>query len=37
MAQAKLKSFKMFVELCFTIDIVMNFYKLNANQKEADM
>ena len=27
----------MFVDVCFTVDIVLNFYKLSANQKEADM
>ena len=27
----------MFVDVCFTVDIVLNFYKLSSNQKESDM
>ena len=29
--QDKLRGFEMFVDVCFTIDIILNFYKLNAN------
>lgn len=31
-----LRSFEMFVDVCFTLDIVMNFFKLSANQKESE-
>ena len=27
----------MFVDVCFTIDIILNFFKLSANQKESEM
>jgi len=31
-----LRSFEMFVDVCFTIDIIMNFFKLEANERESD-
>lgn len=31
-----LKSFELFVDICFSLDIILNFYKLNAQQKEAE-
>ena len=32
-----LRSFELFVDVCFTLDIVLNFFKLSANQKESEM
>jgi hypothetical protein len=32
-----LKGFELFVDVCFTIDIVLNFFKLSNNQKEIDL
>lgn len=28
---------ELFTDVCFTIDIIMNFFKLNASQKESEM
>lgn len=35
-ASEVLKSFEMFVDVCFTLDICMNFFKLSNNQKESE-
>mmetsp|Transcript_21052 Transcript_21052/g.32583 ORF Transcript_21052/g.32583 Transcript_21052/m.32583 type:complete len:181 (-) Transcript_21052:2154-2696(-) len=32
-----LRAFEMFVDICFALDIIMNFFKLSANQKESEM
>jgi hypothetical protein len=32
-----LKSFELFVDVCFTLDIIMNFFKLNEGQKESEL
>ena len=32
-----LRPFEMFVDVCFTIDIVLNFFKLGANQKLSEI
>ncbi len=31
-----LKNFELFVDACFSIDIILNFLKLESNQKEED-
>ena len=31
-----LKNFELFVDACFTLDIILNFLKLEEGQKEAD-
>lgn len=28
---------ELFTDVCFTIDIIMNFFKLNSSQKESEM
>lgn len=28
---------ELFTDVCFTIDIILNFFKLNASQKESEM
>ena len=33
----KIRSFEMFVDVCFTLDIIMNFFKLSAHQKISEM
>jgi len=35
-ASDALRNFEMFVDICFTMDIIFNFLKLGPNQKESD-
>lgn len=34
--QKQLQGFELFIDICFTMDIVLNFFKLKPNQKEIE-
>ena len=33
----QLRGFELFLDICFTIDIILNFFKLNPDQKESEL